>query len=216
METMTLTRLEKEQNFKLCELSASIATLQEVLKHERETTKQLRDELAAVKAELEKQYSNLAGEINSKCDEVLKLKDRADRAERELGAATNANRNAIAENVRLTKERDEALAKVKQPEQPRMVMRDGGQFYEVTLKPNGLPVWDVWIDERNTTVFRRPITADELRTWLPVEQQQPGEVLFDGVRWIASEMFDIDKTLRMEQSGIATIPVHVTIRKAGE
>jgi hypothetical protein len=80
----------------------------------------------------------------------------------------------ISERNRYLKELDEALAKLQQPD--RMIMRDGEKLWEVTPKPYGLPIWEAWISEGNTTAFRRPITADQLRAWLPSDAKPVGYV----------------------------------------
>lgn len=252
METMTLTRLEKEQNYKLCELSASIATLQEALKHERETTKNLREEREKLRKEMQSHNDMAIAQLRDqlhKCqvdlsnsqigveahrndskqlrDELAKLTERAERAEKDLRVYTKQASEMTVKANKLMQQRDEALAK-----QPGMIMNEGGKLWEVFRISDDEQRdydWEYYlISEQAWKVcgpfclwecdflYRRPITPDQLRTWLPsAPPEQPGDVLFSGVRWVTDYAFQFDRVLFAKSGKKAMYPVYVTIRKAG-
>jgi hypothetical protein len=117
--------------------------------------------------------------------EVAQLRDElakaTERAEAALSHSEFRVTNLIDRAEQLTKERDEALAKLQQPD--RMIMNDGGKLWEVFRISQGSEhdeSWEYYIQGREMWrtcgdnclwqrdyLYRRPITPDQLREWLP-------------------------------------------------
>lgn len=216
METMS--KLEQELIQRLATLSKCKMVIEE-----GEIIAQLRDELA--KCQEEKRLASVAAtEEAAIADKALK---RAERAEKDLekqivinqtchglvrgnpckdyGELSSATVNDVADLVqtlqRVIKERDEALAKLQHASDAKPV----GYISPDFIKQNYMTgyISNAAYEKCSIPVYLAP-------------PEQPGDVLFDGLRYVTSTRFDLDKALLAEQTSIATIPVNVTIRKAGE